>query len=362
MLGRTAARRARAVRRRHREVRRTSTSAAPVGRPSLPRGRPWFPRVRASVEEESADADDLAGSPCGRPKRRARNKEEARPASQRPALSLGTPPCRHAVPVTSPLWGLQRVCANRATHGRAGGPNVERDRPPARERTPELENGDRGGWPPFSKHRCLGRGGCPSHCRCAPGGGARAESHGLTTRRMGAGIDVRGQRLSRRESGAHAQCLHPGGGRGAGPAGRSDRLRARPGHPRCPDDRAGGPRRLGGPADRGCVVPEPVRRLHQARGQLPLRLLRAGRAGPPLHGPPRGTGPGGVPADGADHGPVRSPGDGGAGGAARRARTVNLSLHVGGTRDELLRAGRDPDRLLIMEVNSHLPRTRSLPP
>ena len=42
--------------------------------------------------------------------------------------------------------------------------------------------------------------------------------------------------------------------------------------------------------------------------------------------------------------------------------TVNLSLHVGGTRDELLRAGRDPERLLIMEVNPHLPRTRSLPP
>jgi acyl-CoA hydrolase len=42
--------------------------------------------------------------------------------------------------------------------------------------------------------------------------------------------------------------------------------------------------------------------------------------------------------------------------------TVNLSLHVGGTRDELLRAGRDPDRLLIMEVNPHLPRTKSLPP
>jgi acyl-CoA hydrolase len=42
--------------------------------------------------------------------------------------------------------------------------------------------------------------------------------------------------------------------------------------------------------------------------------------------------------------------------------TVNLSLHVGGTRDELLRAGRNPDRLLIVEVNSHLPRTGSLPP
>jgi hypothetical protein len=42
--------------------------------------------------------------------------------------------------------------------------------------------------------------------------------------------------------------------------------------------------------------------------------------------------------------------------------SVNLSLHVGGTRDELLRAGRDPDRLLIVEVNANLTRTMSLPP
>jgi acyl-CoA hydrolase len=41
---------------------------------------------------------------------------------------------------------------------------------------------------------------------------------------------------------------------------------------------------------------------------------------------------------------------------------VNLALHVGGTRDELLAAGRDPDRLLMVEVNPHLPRTGSLPP
>ncbi len=41
---------------------------------------------------------------------------------------------------------------------------------------------------------------------------------------------------------------------------------------------------------------------------------------------------------------------------------LNLSLHYGGTRDELLAAGRDPDRLLIAEVNPHLPRTRSLSP
>jgi acyl-CoA hydrolase len=41
---------------------------------------------------------------------------------------------------------------------------------------------------------------------------------------------------------------------------------------------------------------------------------------------------------------------------------VNLSLHLGATRPELIRAGQDPDRLLIMEVNPHLPRTASLPP
>jgi len=42
--------------------------------------------------------------------------------------------------------------------------------------------------------------------------------------------------------------------------------------------------------------------------------------------------------------------------------TVNLSLHLGATRDELMRAGTDPDRLLVVEVNPHLPRTHSLPP
>jgi len=41
---------------------------------------------------------------------------------------------------------------------------------------------------------------------------------------------------------------------------------------------------------------------------------------------------------------------------------VNLSLHFGATRPELLRAGEDPDRLLILEVNPNLPRTASLPP
>ena len=42
--------------------------------------------------------------------------------------------------------------------------------------------------------------------------------------------------------------------------------------------------------------------------------------------------------------------------------TVNLSLHLGATYDELMLAGRDPDRLLVIEVNPNLPRTCSLPP
>ena len=37
-------------------------------------------------------------------------------------------------------------------------------------------------------------------------------------------------------------------------------------------------------------------------------------------------------------------------------------LHIGATYDELLLAGEDPDRLLVVEVNPHLPRTRSLGP
>lgn len=45
-----------------------------------------------------------------------------------------------------------------------------------------------------------------------------------------------------------------------------------------------------------------------------------------------------------------------------RPDEVNLSLHYGATRDELLRAGRDPGRILVVEVNPNLPRTASLPP
>jgi acyl-CoA hydrolase len=49
-------------------------------------------------------------------------------------------------------------------------------------------------------------------------------------------------------------------------------------------------------------------------------------------------------------------------GAPPEDGRVNLSLHMGATRAELLRAGEDPDRLLIMEVNPNLPRTCSLAP
>jgi acyl-CoA hydrolase len=40
----------------------------------------------------------------------------------------------------------------------------------------------------------------------------------------------------------------------------------------------------------------------------------------------------------------------------------SLALHAGATIDELLRCGRDPDRVLIVEANPRLPRTLGLPP
>jgi acyl-CoA hydrolase len=40
----------------------------------------------------------------------------------------------------------------------------------------------------------------------------------------------------------------------------------------------------------------------------------------------------------------------------------SLSLHAGATTEELLRCGRDPERILIVEVNPGLPRTVGLPP
>ena len=36
----------------------------------------------------------------------------------------------------------------------------------------------------------------------------------------------------------------------------------------------------------------------------------------------------------------------------------SLSLHSGGTYDELVRAGQDPERLVVVEVSPHFPRTR----
>jgi acyl-CoA hydrolase len=41
---------------------------------------------------------------------------------------------------------------------------------------------------------------------------------------------------------------------------------------------------------------------------------------------------------------------------------MSLSLHAGATVREMHRAAADPDRLLIIEANSHLPRTHGLPP
>lgn len=41
---------------------------------------------------------------------------------------------------------------------------------------------------------------------------------------------------------------------------------------------------------------------------------------------------------------------------------LSLALHAGATVDECLAAGRDPERLLIVEVSHALPRTRGLPP
>jgi acyl-CoA hydrolase len=40
----------------------------------------------------------------------------------------------------------------------------------------------------------------------------------------------------------------------------------------------------------------------------------------------------------------------------------SLSLHTGGTQTELRRTGKDPDRLLVVEVSERFPRTRGLPP
>jgi acyl-CoA hydrolase len=41
---------------------------------------------------------------------------------------------------------------------------------------------------------------------------------------------------------------------------------------------------------------------------------------------------------------------------------LSLSLHSGATAAELTRCGRDPERILVVEANAQLPRTRGLPP
>jgi acyl-CoA hydrolase len=45
-----------------------------------------------------------------------------------------------------------------------------------------------------------------------------------------------------------------------------------------------------------------------------------------------------------------------------RAGRFSLSLHAGATVEELRRCGRDPDRVLVVEINPKLPRTVGLPP
>jgi acyl-CoA hydrolase len=42
--------------------------------------------------------------------------------------------------------------------------------------------------------------------------------------------------------------------------------------------------------------------------------------------------------------------------------SVSLSLHAGATVEELHRAGADPERVLVVEVNPHFPRTQGMPP
>ena len=126
--------------------------------------------------------------------------------------------------------------------------------------------------------------------------------------------------------------------------------------------RVGQPDRLGGPADRRSTLPEPLRGLHQSRGRY-----RCGFFGPAerlLHS--QGHRVELVPGGFRQMGPIMArfaprvmvvqaaPPDG--------QGRVNLSLHVGGTRDELLRAGRDPTGCSSSKSTRSLPRTGSLPP
>jgi hypothetical protein len=164
------------------------------------------------------------------------------------------------------------------------------------------------------------------------------------------------------QSGGHAGPHHDRGGRGAGPAGRSDRLRARAGHPDglltalgartdWEDLQIGGALCLNlydvftrPGVSYGCGFFGPAERLHHAQGHR-VELVPGGfrQMGPIMaRFAPRVMVAQAAPLD--EHG------------------KVGLALHAGGTRDELLRAGRDPDRLLIIEVNQHLPRTGSLRP
>jgi len=128
--------RRRGARRRRREGGCTSTSAAPLTRPAP--ARRCSPLSDAGSETESA-ARRIPLVALAAP------RQVARPSSR---SSM-----RHR--------GGRRQGRRSQGEGFSGG----RLR---RQTTPELENGDRGGWPPFSKHRCLGRGRCPSHSGDGP--------------------------------------------------------------------------------------------------------------------------------------------------------------------------------------------------
>ena len=143
---------------------------------------------------------------------------------------------------------------------------------------------------------------------------------------------------------------------------RHRRLRPRPGQPRRLPDRARRPGRLGRPHLRR----RPAARLLPGAGPpqrlLPVRLLRAGRADAAGRRGQHRAGARRIPPVRPHPAALQPPGDDGAGRPAGRTATVNLSLHIGATYDELLLAGQDPDRLLVVEVNPNLPRTRSLGP
>ena len=169
-----------------------------------PRGRPrvCVPCSKAARTSTSWAKRAPWPTPWCASRREARCRDSRRPVARR-QWRRGLP--RDPIEITGDrLCDADVLCRRRGAHphvptrvapGRAGGPKA--GALCSRERTPELENGDRGGWPPFSKHRCLGRGRCPNHCGWRTPGEGRAESHGFHPPHAGAVIEHRGQRPGR---------------------------------------------------------------------------------------------------------------------------------------------------------------------